>query len=62
MEPVETVYVDSEVVDCDGGNPALGHPIVWLNMKSNGRIDCPYCGRRFILKDRAEGEDPRAGR
>ena len=62
MEPVETVYVDSEVVDCDGGNPALGHPVVWLNMEGRGRIDCPYCGRRFILSDHQKDAAAEGGR
>ena len=50
MEPPETLYVDNEVIACDGGGGALGHPRVWLNMEGKGEIDCPYCGRRFILK------------
>jgi uncharacterized Zn-finger protein len=52
MEPVKTLHVDTEVVGCDGGGGALGHPLVYLNIGKEGRIDCPYCGRRFIL-DRA---------
>jgi uncharacterized Zn-finger protein len=47
MEPEETV--DTEVFSCDGGVGALGHPRVYLNMEGKGRIDCPYCGRRFVL-------------
>jgi uncharacterized Zn-finger protein len=46
-EPVE---VDSPKVACDGGNGGLGHPRVFLNMEGKGQIDCPYCGRRFVLK------------
>lgn len=53
MEPTEIIDVDSEVVACDGGEGALGHPRVFLNMKGEGRIDCPYCGRRFVLKAEA---------
>ncbi len=55
MEPVETVHVEDEVVACDGGpNPALGHPRVFLNMEGRGQVDCPYCGRRFILRQGAK--------
>lgn len=50
--PVETLHVATEVVGCDGGGGALGHPLVYLNVGKEGRIDCSYCGRRFIL-DRA---------
>jgi len=51
VAPVETVTVEDEVVACEGGpNPALGHPRVFLNMEGRGVVDCPYCGRRFLLK------------
>ena len=49
MEPVETIEVDSPTVACDGGDGPLGHPRVFLNMGSKREIDCPYCGRRFVL-------------
>ncbi len=49
MEPVETVTVDNRPVVCDGGG-ALGHPRVFLNMGGDGAVDCPYCGRRYVLK------------
>ncbi len=48
----ETIEVDTEVVECDGGG-ALGHPRVWLNMAGQGEIDCPYCDCRFVLKQGA---------
>lgn len=54
MEPTEIIDVDSETVACDGGKEPLGHPRVFLNMKGQGQIDCPYCGRRFVLKAGAE--------
>ncbi len=49
IEPSETIEVESEVVGCDGGG-ALGHPLVYLNMGRARMVDCPYCGRRFVLK------------
>ena len=52
MEPIETVQVESTKVACDGG--ALGHPRVFLDLSVHGRIDCPYCGRRFVLKEGAK--------
>ncbi len=54
MEPVETIHVESDVVTCDGGDGALGHPRVWLNMEGKGRIDCPYCGRHYVLQGAEE--------
>ena len=48
-EPVETVQVNSARVACDGGPGALGHPKVYLNLGKEGHVDCPYCGKRFVL-------------
>lgn len=48
-EPAETIIVDSATIACDGGGEPLGHPKVYLNLGPDGRIDCPYCGRRFVL-------------
>ena len=45
----ETAHVDEEIVACDGGAGALGHPRVFLNMEGKGFVDCPYCDKRFIL-------------
>ncbi|MDX2225416.1 MAG: zinc-finger domain-containing protein [Rhodospirillaceae bacterium] len=52
-EPVETITVEQTQVSCDGGGGALGHPRIYLHIKPEvGHIDCPYCGRRYVL-DRA---------
>ena len=53
-DPVETVETDMAAVDCDGGggsgSGSLGHPRVYLQIKpEEGHIDCPYCGKRFVL-------------
>ena len=53
MEPTEIIRVDEVKVACDGGIGPLGHPRVFLNMEGKGRIDCPYCGLRFELKEGA---------
>ncbi len=52
-EPPETIVVARRVVACDGGDGALGHPRVFLNMGDRRSIDCPYCGRHYILKEGA---------
>ncbi len=49
MQPPETIEVTSREIACDGGGGALGHPRVFLNMGEKTEIDCPYCGRRFVL-------------
>lgn len=51
LSPPETLTVDTPKLFCDGGG-ALGHPRVFLTMKDN-QVDCPYCGRHFVLSSRA---------
>lgn len=50
IEAPETILTDRKVVACDGGDLALGHPRVFLNMGDGDRVECPYCDRLFILK------------
>jgi uncharacterized Zn-finger protein len=50
IEAPEVVEVEDEVVSCDGGGGALGHPVVYLNLGKTGTVDCPYCDRQFVLK------------
>jgi uncharacterized Zn-finger protein len=49
-EPFETITVDTDRVACDGGGGPLGHPKVYLNLGSEGRVECPYCSRTFVLR------------
>ncbi len=51
MDPIETITVDTPTVACDGGT--LGHPRVYLNLGEKGEIDCPYCGRHYVLAEGA---------
>jgi len=57
MQPFETVLVDTLVVACDGTD-AGGHPRVFLNLKSDGKIECPYCSRTFVLKNPGQASAP----
>ena len=50
IDPPEIIEVEDTVVACNGGGGALGHPRVFLNLETDGAIDCPYCDRRFVLK------------
>ena len=54
-QPVETVEVTSTRVACDGGPGVLGHPKVYLTLSKEGQIECPYCGRHYVLKGGAHG-------
>ncbi|MBB3066420.1 zinc-finger domain-containing protein [Limibacillus halophilus] len=58
IEPPEVIEVERAQVACDGGDDAMGHPRVYLNMGDKGFVECPYCDRRFVLK---EGADASAG-
>lgn len=51
----ETVEVEELRVSCEGSGGALGHPRVFLTLSKEGWVDCPYCDRRFVLK---EGANP----
>ena len=53
INPPEIVYTQNPRVRCDGAGdiaPALGHPLVWLQIDEHGYVDCGYCDRRFVLK------------
>jgi len=36
-----------------GGGGPLGHPRVYLNLGPAGSVVCPYCSRRFALREGA---------
>ncbi len=41
-------------VSCDGGNPVLGHPQLYLQIPANSDgVTCPYCGKQFVLEKTA---------
>jgi len=52
-EPPEAVEAEETTVACDGGGGALGHPKIWINL-INGRGECGYCDRLFVLKEGAK--------
>ena len=52
QQPPETKIVDSYRIACDGGEGALGHPRVWLQIaKDTGWVECPYCDCKYVHKD-----------
>ena len=50
IPPPQIIEVDSDKVGCDGGEGPLGHPLVYLTLDAGGKVDCPYCGRRYIRR------------
>lgn len=52
LPPPEIKVVTSWRVSCDGGEGALGHPRVWLEIpRELGYVDCGYCDARFLHRD-----------
>ncbi|PVA07568.1 zinc-finger domain-containing protein [Thalassorhabdomicrobium marinisediminis] len=46
----ETKTVRQLRVACDGGEGALGHPRVWLQIPlEQGWVECSYCDARYVL-------------
>ena len=60
IDPPESEVVSGWRVACDGGDGALGHPRVWLQIPRDlGWIDCGYCDKRYTHEsaEHAEPED-----
>jgi uncharacterized Zn-finger protein len=53
-KPPKTIEIEQSRIACDGGGEALGHPKVYLEIGAEGTVDCPYCGRHYVLKSGAE--------
>jgi uncharacterized Zn-finger protein len=60
-QPPEIIIVDEERVSCDGSGGALGHPRVWYSLE-DGKAECGYCDRLFLLRGSpAEAAHNKAG-
>ena len=51
MKHVETVYVESKKIKCDGDAGISSHPAIYLNMNDEKKATCGYCGKTFIFKE-----------
>jgi len=52
IEAPEIKVVDSYRIACDGGEGALGHPRVWLQIPvDQGWVECGYCDCKYVHKD-----------
>ena len=55
IQPPETRIVNTYRVACDGGEGALGHPRVWLQIpQDKGWVECGYCDKKFVHASVAE--------
>lgn len=53
MDTVDTIEVQSREVACDGDVETSRHPRVFLKIKDDGRVVCPYCSKTYVLADGA---------
>ncbi|MBI2707840.1 MAG: zinc-finger domain-containing protein [Proteobacteria bacterium] len=44
----EILETKNMVVKCNGGGGVLGHPVVFLNLGTEGKVVCPYCSKCFV--------------
>ena len=49
----ETLVVETTRVSCEGAGGALGHPKIYLEIGEKQEVECPYCDKRFVLKEGA---------
>jgi uncharacterized Zn-finger protein len=61
MTAFEIIEIDEMVAACNGGGGPLGHPRVYLNLAPAGRVECPYCSRRFVNRAMAGRVPPEIG-
>lgn len=54
VQAPETREVETKRVACDGDEGALGHPRIYLEMGERTEVECPYCGRKYVLKPGAK--------
>ena len=55
IEAPETEIVSQWRVACDGGEGALGHPRVWLQIDHDkGWVECGYCDKKFVHESFAQ--------
>ncbi|XP_003744447.1 NADH dehydrogenase [ubiquinone] iron-sulfur protein 6, mitochondrial [Galendromus occidentalis] len=47
---VPPIEVESRKTFCNGGDGALGHPKVFINLDKPGTQSCLYCGLRYVQK------------
>ncbi|PAA54969.1 hypothetical protein BOX15_Mlig015598g1, partial [Macrostomum lignano] len=52
VHEVPPIPSQDRVVHCDGGDPALGHPRVYINLDGPGPHICGYCGLRYFYEDK----------
>ncbi len=49
MQQGEVIFVESPETQCNGGHENLGHPTVYIALKENINVACPYCAQLFCF-------------
>ena len=47
-EDMAVIPTSQQRVSCNGGGGALGHPLVWLTLGTDGKVVCPYCSLTYV--------------
>jgi uncharacterized Zn-finger protein len=55
-QKTDTQYITSSKVACDGDKESA-HPRVFLTVGREGFVNCPYCGKHFVLEAGAHGAE-----
>ena len=48
FSPLNVLATNEVRVACNGGGGPLGHPQIWLNIGTDGKVVCPYCSLKFV--------------
>ena len=52
MSTKEIIYTINKNVSCSGKESPFDHPLVYLEIdEEQGYVECPYCSKKFILKN-----------
>jgi uncharacterized Zn-finger protein len=55
-QKTDTVIISSSKVACDG-DEGSAHPRVFLTVNAQGFVDCPYCGKHYVLEEGAHSAE-----
>lgn len=46
----ETIITQEPEIYCEGNDPSMGHPRVYLPLLPLKKATCPYCSRQFVYE------------
>ena len=45
--------VKERTIYCDGDDHIDGHPKIYLEIDESNEVNCPYCNKKFIYKEKS---------